>query len=115
MEVNRWTEFLRGIHGDIEVNRLGGFLGMLGLIVFSGYEVIWLGRAFDPLAFSAGVAAIVGGTGAGVALKDRNAAHAKVVSETGSRPADPPNPAPKVQPALADADKSEPGMPSYAV
>lgn len=109
----KWTEFLRGINGGVEVNRLVGFLGGVALIAYSGYELIALGKTFDPLAFAGGVALIVGGTGAGAALKDRNAAHAKVVSETGSRPADPPAPAPKVQPALVDeADTS--GMPSYA-
>ena len=107
-----WTDFLRGINGGIEVNRLTGFLGGMALIGFTGYEVLWLLREFDPLAFSAGVAAIVGGTGAGVALKDRNAAHAKVVAETGSRPAEPPAPAPKPNPALAGDDDNA-GLPEF--
>lgn len=109
----KWTEFLRGINGGVEVTRLVGFLGGVALIAYTGYEVIWLKRAFDPLAFSAGVAAIVTGTGGGAAIKDRNAAHAKVVAETGSRPADPPAPAPQVQSALADATADD--RPPYAV
>lgn len=109
----KWTEFLRGINGGVEVNRLIGFLGGLGLIAFTGYELIALHRAFDPLAFSAGVAAIVSGTGAGVALKDRNSAHAKVVAETGSRPADPPAPAPQVQPALTGEANDNAGLPEF--
>lgn len=111
--MNRWTEFLRSGNGSVEVNRLNGFLAMVGLIAMSAYALVWFGREFDPLAFAGGAALLVGGTGAGVALKDRNVAHAKVVSETGSRPADPPAPAPKVQPALVDEAKPD-LRPDYA-
>lgn len=105
-----WSEFLRSHDGGIEVNRLVSFFGGMAFIISAvGFEWwrIRNGGEFDVtawcLAFPGGIGLLVGGTGVGVALKDRNVAHAKVVSETGSRPADPPAPAPKVQPELADA------------
>lgn len=119
----KWTEVLRGTNGGVEINRLvsffGGFAYIIGGIGFQWWDMS-KGNDFDVtafcLAFSGGIAAIVTGTGAGVALKDRNVAHSKVVSETGSRPADPPAPAPKVQPELVgDPPPSTEGMPSYAV
>lgn len=105
-----FTEFLRGANGGVEVNRLTGFLGGLGLIGYTGYDVIWLANGFEPLSFSAGVAAIVTGTGGAVAIKDRNVATSKVIEATGSKPAKPPAPAPRVQPLLDAPDD----RPDYA-
>lgn len=116
----KWTEFLRAPSGGVEINRLVGFIGGLSYVASSvGFQWWQLSKGHDfdvtawCLAFSGGLAAIVTGTGAAVALKDRNVAHAKVVSETGSRPADPPAPAPQVQAALT-GDAPDDERPDYA-
>lgn len=114
------TEILKGANGNYEINRVVGALGGLSYIVAAPAFMWWhmsRGAEFDVtafcLAYAGGLATLGIGTGAAVALKDRNVAHAKVVSETGSRPADPPAPAPKVQPELATtADESD--LPEYA-
>jgi hypothetical protein len=111
----QFRDALKGINGGYEINRLigaiGGFIYVLGAHVFVGYEVFWRGVGFDItaycLAFPGGLAVIVGGTAGAVALKDRNVATARVVEKTGSQPADPPAPAPQVQPELADKPKEE--------
>lgn len=90
----RWTEFLRSPNGGVEINRLvgffGGFVYVIAANIFVGYEVLWLGKAFDVtaycLAFPAGLATVVTGTAAAVALKDRNVASAQVIQETGVVP-----------------------------
>ena len=105
----KWTEFLRGHNGGIELNRLVGFVGGLayifGAIGFEGWR-IFQGHEFNVtefcLAFSGGLAVVVGGTAGAVALKDRQVASAKVIEATGSKPANPPAPAPKPQPELDD-------------
>ncbi len=99
---------LKGINGSFEINRLvggiGGLVYVIAANVFVGYEVFWMGKPFDVatycLAFPSGIGLIVGGTGAAVALKDRNVATAHVTATTGSKPATPPNAAPQVQPEL---------------
>lgn len=114
------TEILKGANGNYEINRVVGALGGLAYIVAAPAFQWWhmsRGEGFDVtafcLAYAGGLATLGIGTGAAVALKDRNVAHAKVVSETGSRPADPPAPAPKVQPELSAEAPVEP-LPSYA-
>lgn len=105
------SQIFRGANGQPEVNRVvgafGGFVYVIGAHVFVAWEMI-LGRAFDLatycLAFPTGLAAVVGGTAAAVSLKDRNVASAKVISETGSKPATPPEPAPVAQPGLKPGD-----------
>lgn len=109
----KWTEFLRGINGGVEVNRLVGFLGGIALIVYEGYSLIWLKRPFDQLAFAGGVALVVGGTGAGAAIKDTQAAKAQVIVKTHSKPAEPPAPAPETKPDEG-GPPSDAGMPDYA-
>ena len=102
------TDLLRGHTGSFEINRVVGAFGALfyivGTHVFVGYEVFYLGKDFDLVNycvfFPGGLAALGLGTAGAVAIKDRNVATAKVVSETGSQPATPPQPAPTVQPEL---------------
>lgn len=111
------TEALKGIGGEFELNRLVGFFGgivyVIGANLFVGYEVFWLGKAFDLtaycLAFPSGLAVVAGGTAAAISLKDRNVASSKVIAATGSNPATPPAPAPVAQPDLTDGD-----LPEYA-
>src|SRR5690349_7963361 len=105
------SEALKGLNGGYEVNRIigafGGFTYVVGAHVFIAWELI-LGRGFDLttycLTFPTGLAAVVGGTAAAVAVKDRNVAAANVIAETGSKPATPPAPAPTVQPGLKPDD-----------
>ncbi len=114
----KWTEFLRGSNGGIEINRLvggaGGAVYITAAPAFQAWE-IYQGSGFDVtafcLAYSAGLAGIVGGTAGAVAIKDRNVASAKVIEATGSKPATPPNKAPQVQPDIDDEDDE---MPDYA-
>lgn len=99
---------IRGINGNIELNRLvgffGGFVYVICANIFVGYEVFYLGKNFDItaycLAFPGGLAVIAGGTAGAVAWKDKAVASARITEQTGSEPAKPPNPAPKVQPGL---------------
>jgi hypothetical protein len=89
-----FTNALRGIGGEYELNRLVGFFGgivyVIGAHLFVGYEVFWLGHEFDVtaycLAFPGGLAVVAGGTAAAVSIKDRNVASAKVISQTGAVP-----------------------------
>lgn len=89
-----FTEALKGISGDYELNRLVGFFGGIAYTIcanfFVGYEVIWLGKGFDVtaycLSFSGGIAAIVTGTAGAVAWKDKGVASAKVIAQTGAVP-----------------------------
>lgn len=114
----KFTEFLRGANGGIEVNRLvggaGGAVYIVSAPAFQAWE-LYQGSGFDVtafcLAYGGGLATLVGGTAAGVAIKDRNVATSKVIEATGSKPSKPPAPAPKVQPALDDDDDKRP---SYA-
>lgn len=110
--MTNWTEFLRGHNGGIEINRLVGFVGGLAYIGSAiGFQWAHL-ESFDVtaycLAFSAGLAGIVGGTAGAVALKDRQVASATVIAATGSKPANPPAPAPKVQHDLEEAEDERP-------
>lgn len=111
MTITGLSHIFRGANGEPEVNRVvgafGGFIYVIGAHVFVAWELI-LGRAFDLtaycLAFPAGLATVVSGTAAAVAIKDRNVASAKVIEETGSKPATPPAPAPTAQPGLGKPD-----------
>lgn len=115
-----FSEILRGINGTIELNRLSLFLAAVGYIfgslAFQGWS-IWNGAEFDVtafcLSFGGGFAALIGGGAGAVAIKDRNVAASKVIEETGSKPATPPNPAPKLQQDMADANSGE-ALPDYA-
>jgi hypothetical protein len=89
---------LKGIGGNYEINRViggvGGVVFIVGVHVFLGYEIFYLGKPFDLVtycfAFPGGIAGIVGGTAGAVAIKDRNVASAKITAETGAIPAKPP-------------------------
>lgn len=93
--MKNWTELLRSPNGGLEINRVVGFFGGLVYVVaanlFVGYEVFWLGKAFDItaycLAFPAGLSAVTLGTAGAVAIKDRNVATAQVVRENAAGPA----------------------------
>lgn len=85
---------LKGIGGEFEINRLVGAFGgvayIIGAHVFVGYEVLWLGKAFDLtaycLGFPAGLAVVAGGTAGAIALKDRHVASSKIIEQTGAVP-----------------------------
>lgn len=113
--MNGLSEILKGIGGGYEINRVVGAFGavvyVIGAHVFLGYEVWWLGKEFDLntycLTFPTGLGIAVGAIAGAVALKDRQVANAKVISETNSQPATPPNPAPEPK-AEAAADDARP-------
>lgn len=89
-----FSNALKGIGGEYELSRLVGALGGVAYVIcanaFVAYEVIWLGKGFDVtaycLAFSGGLAGIVGGTAGAVAWKDKGVASAKVIAQTGAVP-----------------------------
>jgi hypothetical protein len=92
------TQALRGIGGEFEINRVVGAFGATAYVIcgnaFVAYDVMWKGRAFNVteycLAFPGGLAVAVGAIAGAVAVKDRNVAAAKVISETNAVPAPPP-------------------------
>ena len=92
---------LKGIGGEFEVQRVLGAFGTIVYIV-SAPALVWAGKvtaSFDSfcLAYPAGIAACLAATAGSIALKDRQVATAKVISETGAIPAAPPA-GPPVQP-----------------
>lgn len=103
------TNALRGVSGEFEVNRVVGAFGATAYVicanVFVGWEIFVKGREFDVteycLAFPGGLGVAVGAIAGAVAIKDRNVAAAKVITETGAVPAPPPDgppvPVPTVQ------------------
>ncbi len=109
--LNGFTKLFKGINGTYEINRVvgafGGFAYVICANVFVGYEVFVKGREFDIinycLAFPGGLSVIAGGTAAAIAWKDKAVASARVTEATGSKPAEPPEPAPQVQPDLVAA------------
>lgn len=85
---------LKGIGGEYEIQRVLGAIGSLTFI-FSAPALVWAGRitaSFDSfcLAYPAGIATCIGATAGAIALKDRQVATAKVISETGAVPTPPP-------------------------
>jgi formate hydrogenlyase subunit 3/multisubunit Na+/H+ antiporter MnhD subunit len=94
MNQNEITNILRGITGHFEITRVLGALGVLlyaiAVHLFVGYEVLYLGKTFDLVAyctaFPAGFAIIIGTVSAAAGIKDRNVAVAQTVSDTGSKP-----------------------------
>lgn len=123
-----FTQALKGIGGEFEINRLvgafGGIVYVIGAHIFVGYDVLWVGKDFDLtaycLAFPSGLAVVAGGTAAAISLKDRNVASSKVIEQTGAVPTpaidgskvpvgDPP-PVDQVKPIAA----AEEEVPSYA-
>ena len=107
-----FTNLLRGIGGEFELNRVVGFFGGIVYVVcanfFVWYRVVYKGGEFDIVAyctaFPGGLAVVAGGTALAVAVKDRNVASSKVIQQTGSKPATPPAPAPHAQPELNDGE-----------
>lgn len=94
MNLFGFSGIFRSASGEFEVNRVvgafGGFTYVVGAHVFLAWEVIHLGKAFDLtaycLTFPTGLAAVVSGTAAAVAIKDRNVASSKVIEATGVTP-----------------------------
>lgn len=85
---------LKGIDGGYEVQRVLGAFGSVVYIV-TAPALVWSGRvtaSFDSfcLAYPAGIAACIGATAGAIALKDRQVASAKVISQTGAVPVAPP-------------------------
>lgn len=116
-----FTEFLRGINGTVELNRLSLFLAasgyVIGTLVFQGWAMRG-GQEFDVtafcLAFGGGFAALIGGGAGAIAVKDRNVASSQVITATGSKPATPPAPAPTPQPELTGDTATGDERPDYA-
>lgn len=86
---------LKGIGGDYEVQRVLGAFGTLTYSIaapaFMGLDIIkGVSLTEFCLAYPSGLAACIGATAGAIALKDRQVAMAKVVSETGAVPAPPP-------------------------
>lgn len=84
---------LKGIGGEFELSRLvGAFGGVVFIVSTPAFTAWWIanGHDFDVtafcLSFSAGIAAISGGTAVAVAHKDKNVASAKVIAQTGAVP-----------------------------
>ncbi|MGH8518882.1 MAG: hypothetical protein ACREUE_15630 [Panacagrimonas sp.] len=118
--MNGFFNVIRGLNGTVELNRLSLFLAALGYVFGTLAFQAWSmskGSEFDVtafcLAFGGGFAALIGGGAGAVAIKDRNVASAKVIAETGSKPATPPAPAPQPQPELSGTDETD-ERPSYA-
>lgn len=94
MNTGQFRNALKGIGGEFEINRLVGAFGsvvyVIGAHAFLTYEVFWLGKAFDLgtycLTFPTGLGVAVGAIAGAVALKDRQVASAKVISQTGAVP-----------------------------
>lgn len=86
---------LKGVGGEFEVQRV---LGAIGTLVYAATAPIFVatGVIRDPgftefcLAYPSGLAACIGATAGAIALKDRQTATSKVISETGAVPAKPP-------------------------
>ncbi len=84
---------LKGLNGQFEVTRLIGAGGAVAYIVAANGFQAWNianGHPFDvtaySLAFPSGLAAVLMATGGAVAIKDRNVASAKIISQTGAVP-----------------------------
>lgn len=56
---------------EFDAVALSGFMLMVAMIVFTGYDLFWAGHAFDPLTFGGGGAAVLGGHGGAQMLRDR--------------------------------------------
>lgn len=89
-----WTNALRGISGEFELNRVVGAIGGLGFIngalLFTAWDVMWKGREFDIVAFCTafpgGLGIIVASIAGATAYKDKGVATAKVIEQTGAQP-----------------------------
>lgn len=84
---------LRGIGGEFELIRLGGFglmviygFGALGFTIWNMINGVEFSIVEWCTTFSGGAAVITGGTAGGVAIKDRNVASAKIIAQTGAVP-----------------------------
>lgn len=81
---------LKGIGGEFEVQRVLGAFGTVVYIV-TAPALVWAGKvtvSFDSfcIAYPAGIAACLAATAGSIALKDRQVATAKIISENGSDP-----------------------------
>ncbi|TCM25693.1 hypothetical protein [Novosphingobium sp. ST904] len=84
-----WTNALRGAGGQIELNRVVGFIGGMAYIagahVFIAWDMLAHQREFDLAGyctlFPAGLAIVAGGTAVAVAVKDRNVATARSIDK----------------------------------
>ncbi len=82
---------LRGIGGEYEVQRVLGALGTIAYVI-AVPAFVAIGTISNVsvtefcLSYPTGLAACIGATAGAIALKDRNVATAKVISETGAVP-----------------------------
>jgi hypothetical protein len=91
------TNAFKGIGGEFELIRSVGALGVVVYVIGANAFVAWnmaMGEKFNVteycLAFPGGLAVAYGAIAGAAAYKDRGAATAKVISETGAVPAPPP-------------------------
>lgn len=91
-----WTSILRGIGGELEINRTIGAIGAAAYIVTVPIMLIveeWNNRAFDLVAYCtaypAGLAIAVGAIAGAVALKDSSVAKAKATMDEANNNAGP--------------------------
>lgn len=93
-----FTNVLKGIGGEYEINRVVGALGTLFYTIcanaFVAVNVLMYDREFNVteycLAFPGGLAVCVGAIAAGTAYKDKGVATAQVIRDTGAVPTPPP-------------------------
>lgn len=89
---------LKGVGGEFEINRLVGAVGAASYILcsngFVAQQVFYLGKPFNLteycIAFPGGLTVVLGAIAGAVAVKDRNVASAKIISDTGTIPTKPP-------------------------
>lgn len=91
--MSRWSilNALKGIGGEFEVQRL---LGAIGTVTYAVSVPLFVAAGVINgvsvtefcLAYPGGLAACIGATAGAIALKDRQVATAKVISETGAVP-----------------------------
>lgn len=92
------TNVLRGVTGELEINRVVGAFGSIAYIIGANGFVAWnmaKGQHFDVtaycLAFPTGLGVAVGSIAGAVAWKDQKVANARVTEQTNAIAAPPPD------------------------
>ena len=105
------TNILKGINGEFEYTRVLGAIGVAVYIIaangFEAWTVFGQGKPFDVVAYCAafpsGLAVAIGVIATAAAHKEKTAAVAQTIKDTGALPSQPVTPAPVV----GTADKVE--------
>lgn len=70
-----------GIDGETyDVMRIGLMLGIIALIVFTGYHLL-VNKQFDPSGLGISLGSLLGGSGAGIGLKAKTEPPARVADD----------------------------------